>query len=355
MTNKSNQLVTIEKELTSPAVTNKLIVALDLRPEDEAAQREAYKFASSVLAEVKRSEGDDYGDLTKCTPDSIVMAMIDAATYKVAIDGRKLAHLEKRGNKAILQIDTNGFVAKIKERYPDFEHTVTAVFQGDERSISGKDGKKTYTHTTKDPFAGPDKLEGFLVWISYTNHGGEKVSDVHTVSKAEMLVIQSKGKGTAWKTFPLERMKTAALKRACKWHFRQDATLQKMVDYDNQNNFDLQAATPVRKTIVDNINENVTAASAPQAAPANETTAPEIPDVEFEDVPPEQNPPQTNDAADLKKAGDEAAGKGVDAYKAWKDALTDEQKVLVAEHHRSWWETAKEVSRKSTPNDEPPM
>ena len=108
----SNQLAVIEQQLTSKDVTNRLAVALGLDPADEKAQTEAFKFASSVLAEVKKSEGAQYGDLTKCTPGSICQAMIDAANFRIAIDGRKLAHLESRwdsnlkGNVASLQIDT---------------------------------------------------------------------------------------------------------------------------------------------------------------------------------------------------------------------------------------------------------
>lgn len=348
-------LVAIEKAINSEETKNRIIVALDLRPEDEAAQREAFKFASSVLVEVQRSKGDKYNDLTLCQPDSIVSAMIDAATFKVAIDGRKLAYLESRSNRASLQITANGFVAKVKEYYPDFNGSVTAVYKGDVCEIYGTDGDKGYKYESKNPFADVEQITGFLVYISYSNPSGKKVTDVHTVSRAEMDMIKSKGKGTAWKDFPLERMKTAALKRACKWHFRQNATLQNFIDYDHKNNFDLaESATPVRKSIVQNINQSLA------SEPAGESASDEVIDGEKID-----DDSTINIINAIKLAAEVAVAGGHASYKEWKESLTDEQKDLVRDFHPEWWERAKEVSLKrnaeidaaaaAESNDKPPM
>lgn len=335
----TNQLSLIEKKLTSEDTTKKLVLALGLKPEDEAAHTEAFKFASSVLAEVARSAGG-YGDLTKCIPDSIVQAMIDAAQFKVQIDGRKLAHIESRydkdrgGNVAILQIDTNGLWAKVKEFYPDAQGNVSAVFKGDPMpKITGIDGQKSVSFTSENPFGTSKDVVGFFVYLTYTS-AGQKVSDVHTVNMEEMNGIAAMGKGNAWKNQPLERMKTAALKRALKWHFRQNATIQSLVDYDNKNfDLDTQPATPVRKSIVDNINATVTG-----------TPQPEIMEAEYEDIPHDETPDPV-----LAEA-EEYAAKGVEEYTKWVTALPEGKKELVRPENRRLTAIAKKVTAEK---DEP--
>lgn len=364
--NQKNALAVIEEKLTSKEVTQRLAVTLNLDPQDEKAQKEAYKYASSVLAEVKKTQGAEYGDLTKCTPDSICMSMIDAAQFRIAIDGRKLAHLESRWDKnvkanvATLQIDTNGFVAKIKEQYPDAVFSITPVFQGDSLKISGTDGQKTFTHESKDPFAGVDKLTGIVVSITYTNQGGEKIRDVQTISAADLKAIQAKGKGLAWRDFTLERMKTAALKRACKWHFRQNTTLDLLIDYDNKQNYDLTApAAPVRKTIVDNINASVSGESdgGELVEDEPETGGGEQPekngpiddgeaiDVDFEHEDGESDGGDPEALQRLLNAGEKASKAGFHSYKEWVGGLSDDEKDLVRDKHKGWQEQAREISK----------
>lgn len=349
-----------EKRITSDDVKNQLIVALDLKPQDEDAQREAFKFAQSVLMEVKRTQGAEYGDLTKATVDSIVMCMIDAATLRVSIDGRKMAFMEVRSGVAALQITTNGFVAKIKERYPDLTHSVMAIFESDTFNIRGSEGAKSYDYESKNPFNDLTKLKGIGIFLSYTGHGGQKISDVHTVTKSELDSMAARGKGKAWQTDALERRKTAALKRACKWHFRQDATLQKVIDYDNEHDtdFSIQPAAEVRPGIISNINRSIEGQKTP---PEGEITHQEEAKAETvtDGAPKPDVPPEVNKEA-LLKAGEDAAGKGDSgkAYKAWKESLTEEEKDAIRDHHPGWWEKVKsstaaafEVANK----DEPPM
>ncbi len=335
----SNALALITEKLTGKEMSKQLTVALDISPDDEAGQREAFKYAQSVISEIAKTQGAEYGDLTKCTPDSICRAVIDAAQFKVQIDGRKFAHLESRYDKAVkgqvatLQIDTNGFIAKIKEAHPDAEFKIQVVYKGDTSSIKAENGLQSFTYKSNNPFGKLEDLEGIIVQISYTN-GGRMTSTVETISRADLNTIASKGKGLAWKDFTIERMKTAALKRAAKWHFRQNALLQKIIDYDNKN-FELshQPASETRPTIIDNINESV----KPKVETEPEPDEDEIIDVEVIKDEPE---------VDLKKKGKAAAKKGVDAYKKWLGGLDkDTEKPLIKEFHKEWSAVAKDVDK----------
>lgn len=329
-------LTVITERLTGKEITKQLVVALDLDPADEAAQREAFKYASSVISEISKTQGNQYGDLTLCSPDSICRAVVDAAQFKVQIDGRKLAHLESRWDKnqkcniATLQIDTNGFVGKIKEHYPDAEFKIQPVYKGDTVSITTNAGVQSFEHKSENPFGKLADLEGIIVQISYTN-GGRMTSDVSTISIEELRVIRSKGKGKAWEDFPIERMKTAALKRAAKWHFRQNATIQDIIDYDNkQFVMDKPDATDVRPTIIDNINESV--------KPKVEE------EIEEAELVEDESEIEMGDYDALKEAGDEAADEGVAAYKEWLASLDEEtEKPLIKKHHKAWTKTAKEA------------
>lgn len=344
---KPNALTIIETQIKSDDVQKRLMVALDVAPEDEKGQSEVFKYASSVLAEIRSTQGSgEYTDLTLCTPDSICKAMIDAAHFRVQIDGRKLAHLEKRSNKAILQIAANGYVAKIQERYKDFTVKIIHKFKGDKLEISGENGDESYKFESKNPYGTLDDLEGVSVYLQYTNAGGRLIRSMTNASKAELLTIASKSKGKAFSEFWKERMGTAALKRACKWHFRKDATVSAMIEYDNKENFDLenapQPANPVRPSIIDNINqslrgeENGERQETPQESSADDN--PNIIDVEAEDEENWDEEPEESDSLEfLIKAGDDAASKGKEAYMKFKATWTPEQKELIGqERHKAW-------------------
>lgn len=368
-----NQLQLIEQKLNSPAVAQDLMLALDLQPGEEEAIREAKKYTGSVLMEIKRTEGSgQYTDLTTANPDSIVRAMIDAAKFKLQIDGRKLCYLEKRGNAVGLQINTNGFVAKIKESYPDASFVITPVFKGDPApSIKQHaDGNKTCEFTSTNVFADANALTGILVQITYTDHGGKLVQDVQAVPVADLKKMQAQSKSKAWGTYTIERMKTAALKRATKWHFRQNATLQQLVDFDNQQNYHAEPATPVRNSIIDNINNGAQPEQDTQAAesepvhehaPEPEQSAQQpdngVIDAEFTEYEQPDVDPQYEQQ--LIDGGDTASAQGVAAYKQWIAALSDDDKDIVRSRHPAWQQTAKDATaaQKAAPvdNDAPPI
>lgn len=302
----SNQLAVIEEALNSKTTMRNLMLAFGAENSaDAAAANEARRYVSSALAEIRRSAGAEFGDLTVCSPDSIVQAVTDAAKYRVEIDGRKLAHFESRWNKkrqcneAILQIDTPGFVAKIAEAFPDVDYSTSTVFEGDDLTITEKDGNKDYELVRKNPFCSDvAKLLGVVVKISYTEKTGRFVQHVDTVSKTDLLAMQAMGKGTAWKNWPIERMRTAALKRCCKWHFKKLALLNDLIEYDNKNNYELTngPAVPASAgTVIDNLN-NELSKKKPAAKPI---------DADFTDV--DDAPPAAETSAGPTPEGAPAA------------------------------------------------
>lgn len=349
----SSNLPVIEKKLLSEKFSTDVALALDLSPDDEAGIREAKKYAHSVLAQIKRTQGSGgYTDLTLADPDSIGMAIIDAANFKLQIDGRNLCYLEKRSNKVNLQINAAGYVAKIKERYPDASFNMTPVFKGDNPpKITEINGMKHCEFITSNPFGEVKDLTGIIVTIEYTNAGGKLIRDIQPVPISDLLKMKSLSKSAAWNSFPIERMKTAALKRACKWHFKQDATLQSLIDYEAEEYSD-QPATSTRNNIVDNINE-VTSEEIANEDPAGEeeqiSPEGEVLDADFSEIPVDEEK-----KAELTAAGDAAAKKGVADYTSWISTLSDDDKDLVRENHPKWKEIAKAV-KVAEVKEEPPV
>jgi len=336
----SNALTVIERELKSEAVTKRLIVALNLDPQDEKAQSKAFKYASSVLAEVQKTAGDSKKDLTICEPQSIVQAMIDAATFQLAIDGRQHAHIVKYGQKASFQIGYRAYLFKIKEAYPDADFTIDLIFNGDDLKIWSENGVDMYTLTKKDPFCTDQKLfQGVLIAATYTDKG-RLVRKVMPIPKERIDRARKAAKQDyIWGSDYFEKAKAAAIKNACKHMFASLQGLQDMIRYDNEEHHDLtQPATPVRRTVIDNINDAI---AGKQAEPEPDEDG--VIDVEYTE----------DDTEELIRAGDAAAFGGVQEYKAWKDTLTPEQKEKICDRHSSWWETAKANTLRA--DDEPPM
>jgi recombinational DNA repair protein RecT len=265
----SNQLQVIETKINSADVTNQLIVALGLKESDENARNEAFRYASSVMSEIAKTAGDDKKDLTVCTPDSIVRCMIDAASFKLPIDGKQLAHIVKYGKTATLQIGYRGYIAKISEHFKDADFTATPVFDGDKLTVTENGNIQDYTLERKNPFADDWKdLQGVIVSLGYSK-GGERFKKITTVSKADLTKIRASAKQDyIWAKWPIEKAKAAAIKRACKIQFADVMGLQEVIRYDNEVHFDQeeQPAAPVRKSIVDNINASI----APEEQPTIE-------------------------------------------------------------------------------------
>lgn len=336
----TNALTIIEKKLTAPETTRQLALTLGLDPENEKESAKAFKFASSVLAEVKKTAGDAKKDLTVCQPDSIVQAMIDAAQYQLAIDGRQLAHLVKYGNRATFMPGYRAYLYKIKQHYPDADFTIECIFEGDDVKIWADEDGQHYTLAKKsDPFKQDIKaFRGVLFAVSYTDKG-RLITKVMAVPRDRIDRARKAAKQDyIWSSDYFEKAKAAAIKNACKTLFTSIQGLQDMARADNEANYDVdrQPAAPERKSVVDNINASL--AGEPD----------EIIDAEVIDVEPE---PEVDTAA-LKAAGDDAASQGMAAFKAWANSISEAEKAEAGQFKTEWVEIARGVDEQ---NEEIPL
>ncbi len=354
----SNQLAVIKQELTSTETSKEMAVAMGVNPGDESAMNKVAKYAYGVFSTIQASVGTKQ-DLSGCNPQSIKATMIEAANRGVYIDGRQHAHLVKYGNNCTFQMGYRGYLAKIKEFYPDADFVVEPVYSGDEVKIWNENGQQNYTHKKAGAFRSGEKdFIGILFAVTYTDNGRliQRVTDV-----AKERIDRAKGAAKqkyVWSSDYVEKAKAAAIKNACKQLFASIQGLQDIVDYDNRNNYDpnqaIEAATPVRKTILDNINENVSQGDTEpaQAAqgelveeeqPAAAVAEPDSNIIDVEVV--EEQPADDSKQKELVAEGEKKAKAGWHDYKAWVGTLDDTQKDLVRHKHKEWQEAARKVSK----------
>jgi recombinational DNA repair protein RecT len=275
----SNNLQIIADTLRDPRTTGRLTLALGYNDgANKEAKAEAAKYAASVLAELEKMANDDKKkDILLCSPQSIAQTMIDAAKFKIMIDGRQHAHIIKYGNTATLQIGYRGYIAKITENLDDADINVFPVYEGDTLNISDRNGIADYEYKKADAFAEEDKFKGICAVLSYRK--GERVfQKIITLTKKEVMQI----KGTAkqkfvWDAWFIEKAKVAAIKRICKVEFNSIKVLQEMISFDNQTHHTLDKPAEEVKagSIVDNLNkaispENIVEAEIIENAPQAE-------------------------------------------------------------------------------------
>jgi len=327
----SNQLVVIEQKLTSEATKSKLLALMGVSAENERGQQEVVRYASSVLAEIKKSAADSKRDLTVCNPDSIVQAMIDAASFGLTIDGRQHAHIVKFGNNASFQIGFRGYLAKIKEHYPDADFTVELIFDGDVVKIWAEDSMQRFSITKSDPFAqSQQKFKGVLFAVSYTDNG-KSIQKCVAIPKERIDRARKAAKQDyIWASDYFEKAKAAAIKGACKYMFASLQGLQEMIRHDNENNYDInKQSEPTKSSIIQNINRTI----KPEPEPKY---------IEAEFV----------ENIDLRPAGDEAASNGVESYTSWLATLSDEEKAPLRQYHKDWTRKAKQVDEERNNNED---
>ncbi len=251
----------ISDTLRSPQTSGKLMLALGFTDQkDSKAKNEAAKYCSSVLAEIEKTVGDSKKDLSVCHPDSIVKCMVDAAKFRIMIDGRQHAHLIKYGNSATLQMGYRGYLAKIKETYPDADFTVEPIYNGDACEVWHEDGNGFYKLSKKDPFAsGEGMLKGILFAVKYTDNG-RMVSKVMPVPKERIDRAKKAAKQKfVWESDYIEKAKAAAIKNACKHMFASITALQEAINYDNEKNHDPNQvkASSGAQSLIDSINSSI--------------------------------------------------------------------------------------------------
>lgn len=283
MTNQQNPLAVITQTIRSETNMNRLTMALGYSATDTAGKEKARAYASSVLSEIEKSAGDPKKDLTGCNAHSIAQTMIDAAKFKMMIDGRQHAHLVKYGNNVQLQIGYRGYLAKIKEHYPDADFVVEPIYEGDNLDIWHENDTQHYTLKKASVFNdGPEKLQGILFSVSYTDNG-RFVRKVQAVPKSRIERAKGAAKqGFIWGTDYIEKAKAAAIKAACKIHFASLSGLSDVINYDNAHNFDPEKEAsdkpeaPKGPSIIDNLNAKLVPAEIIEAEIVEESTPSQV-------------------------------------------------------------------------------
>lgn len=248
----------LRRDLATDGPIKRIGSALRLDPRVDEQRQEILRWMTTVLAEVEKTLGDDKKDLTACSTESFVQAMIDAATIGIPIDGRRLADLVPRGGAIQYQINTAGFVYLVGRYYDDANFKTGAVFEGDTFRVWTENGQDHYEHQVKSPFEDDlKKLQGIYVALSYSK-GGVHYQKVERLSKSEIDKIKGKAKQNyIWNEWFLERAQTAALKRIAKRQFQTIMGIQEAIAYDNRQNFDMEKKLlppPSAGTIIDNLN-----------------------------------------------------------------------------------------------------
>ena len=270
----TNALTIIEDQIRAPETIGKLMLALGYDdPKDAAAKNDAKRYASSVVAELQKMALDTKkAEILKCNPQSIVQVMVDAAKFRLMIDGRQHAHIVKYGNDATLQIGYRGYIAKIAEHYENADINVFPVYKGDVLTITGGDGFDRYQHDRAKPFNDDQKdFEGVVAVLYYTK-GDQKFQKIITMSAAEIGKVRKAAKQDfVWSSWFIEKAKAAAIKRICKVQFASISILQEMIAYDNRKHFDIEKPIDDVKpgSIIDNLNQGL-GADKPAGGPESD-------------------------------------------------------------------------------------
>ncbi len=296
-------LQTIEKTIRAPESMGRLMLALGHKDQaDDAAVAEAKQYAASVMGELEKiaASGDSKKMvILQCSPQSIVQTMIDAAKFRLMIDGRQHAHLVKYGNECTLQIGYRGYIAKVAEHYENADLNVFPVYEGDVVQISGSDGFDRYTHDRANAFEDSvDKFKG-IVAVLYYKKGGREFQKVITMTKNEIGKIRKAAKQDfVWSAWFIEKAKAAAVKRICKLQFASISILQEMIAYDNQKHYDIDK--PVDDMRPGSIVDNLNAAMAPETG-AGAPESDDVIDGSFtrEDTPEPSPAPAAAESGDM--------------------------------------------------------
>ena len=220
------------------------------------------EYAISVLAEIKKSAGTR-NDLTKCSPESVLFCMRDAAKLRLSIDGRQHAHLIARWNKDLgvtqccLQLGYRGYLARLQEGYAGFSAQVECVYRGENITVRRDGFLELVQHERLNCFG--ERKDGDIIGVyaqlSY-DAGTERVSHVVTMNRAEIDKIADCAKDRSfWNKWFTEKAKVACIRRACKMHF---AAVTHDLDTADNDNYDQNAATKEAATEkADSINDRL--------------------------------------------------------------------------------------------------
>lgn len=277
MTQQTTALDVVRSHIKSEQTMGRMMIALKHENPTVEAKNQVKQYQASVLQTIEKTVGTDK-DLSTKNPLSIVQCMIDAAQFRMMIDGRQHAHLVPYGNAVTLQIGYRGYLAKIKEIYPDADFTVEPIYKGDELKVWHDEDGAHYTLEKNSVFAsGEENFEGILFAVKYTDNG-RLVSKVVPVPKERIDRARKAAKQDfVWRSDYIEKAKAAAIKNACKNMFASITTLQEMVSYDNEKNSDPRKGqeNKAARSLLDNLNSSIE-----ETLPKNEPEADSGGDIE---------------------------------------------------------------------------
>lgn len=259
MTQQATALDIVRSHIKSEQTMGRMMIALKHETPTVEAKNQVKQYQASVLQTIEKTVGTDK-DLSTKNPHSIVQCMIDAAQFRMMIDGRQHAHLVPYGNAVTLQIGYRGYLAKIKEIYPDADFTVEPIYKGDELKVWHDEDGAHYSLEKNNVFAsGEQDFEGVLFAVKYTDNG-RLVSKVVPVPKERIDRARKAAKQDfVWRSDYIEKAKAAAIKNACKNMFASITTLQEMVNYDNDKHHDPNKGqkNTAARSLLDNLNSSI--------------------------------------------------------------------------------------------------
>lgn len=292
----NQNIATLRTNLFTPDVENQTLRCLQHTNRTQEAVEEARRYITSVVMEVERSVGSKQ-DLSKCSIESIVSAMLDGAKFRLMIDGKHHAHLVKYGNRVNFMIGYRGYLYAIKRHFSDADFTVSPVYQGDDLKLWEEDGIQRYSLTQASAFRdGEQGLQGILVSVTYTDQG-KTVRKVTPVPKIK--IDKSRGCATQdfiWKKWYLEMAKKTAIKDALKIEFASLPDIQDMIDFDNQRNHQLSNTEEKKERTGEQLDEFT----------KNEMKDAEVKEVDYEllsskDDPKQQKPVSESNAEEPER------------------------------------------------------
>lgn len=255
------------------------------------AEEKAKVAIGNVLTVIVNS--DDKTNLKKCSANSILTAMKDSATLGLYVDNRKHAELIARYNKdkgvheAHLQVGYRGFIYKLREQIKGVDIQVFIVEDVEDFSYASRDGVATYDYTPKNPFFDKyTKAAGVFCYIEYEIAGRFR-SIIEPLPMSEVEKIRRCAKTQKfWDSWAGEKMKVAAIKRACKVRFA--AIVEDLVDFDNED-YDVEnvakAPEGVTSTVSSKLKDALMKERAEATGEATEEPAEDgISDADFEEV-----------------------------------------------------------------------
>lgn len=158
-------------------------------------------------------------ELARCSKQSIIDSVVNAASVQLPVDNQHLAYLVPRGGICCFQPSYMGYIAKIKESDPTADFTVCPVYKGDKFTFSRKDGQVTYEHIVSNPFEDkPINMVGMYVYIKTSTS-----SHMEVLSQAELMKIKASSpnsSGAIWSKWEMEMLKGKAIRRASKTKFQ---------------------------------------------------------------------------------------------------------------------------------------